>query len=131
VERILLCTFDPLLRKALQGPLMDAGYRVDTADYPADAIRHVMHGKFKAVVLDSGGIGLDAPDAAVIIRRLSDNIRIIVLGDNGPAPNIHSNPDIYSLEKPVDMGKLKRILAGVPQPLNALNSLKDRRSHRL
>jgi len=100
----------------LHAPLMDEGWMVECADYPADAIRLVMRKKFGAVILDSGGFGLDARDAAVIIRNLNDEIRVIVLGENG------FGPDIYSLEKPLDLVRLKRMIKGISAHRKSLKS---------
>lgn len=106
MEKVLLCSFDPMLKKGLQGPLSDAGFCMDSVDYPAEAIRLIMNKTYKAVILDTGGIGMDPYDAAIIIKNLASEVKVIILGANG------GGQEVYSISKPVDTFRLKDILRG-------------------
>lgn len=111
MERLLFCTHDPMLRKGLYGPLMDDGHQVEWIEHPADAVRLVLQGRwrtrYRAVVLDSDGIGLDARDAAGIIRRLSPGIHVFIIGQADPLG------ESFTLDKPVDVDRLRNLLRSV------------------
>jgi DNA-binding response OmpR family regulator len=104
MKSILLCTYDPLLLKGLYGPLMDDGYSVEAIDHPAEAVKRTLRKRYGAVILDSDGIGLDARDAALIIKNISPGIHILTIGQGD------SIGGSYVFEKPVDIEKLRSFL---------------------
>jgi DNA-binding NtrC family response regulator len=106
MNRILFCTYDPILRKVLYGPLRDDGYLVEVAEHPAEAVQRSFMDRYAAVILDSDGIGLDARDASQIIKKHSPGVRVFVIGGRS------AFPDDYCLEKPVDIGLLRNLLRG-------------------
>jgi DNA-binding NtrC family response regulator len=107
MNRVLFCTFDPMLRKALYGVLRDDGYVVEMTEHPAEAVQRVFETRYAAVILDSDGIGLDVRDAAEIIRKHSPGAHVFFIGRGG------SFSEGFSLEKPVDIGLLRNLLRGV------------------
>jgi DNA-binding response OmpR family regulator len=106
MNRVLLCTYDPMLLKGLYGPLMDDGYSVDVTEHPAEAVRRVMNGGYVAVMLDSDGIGLNAQDAAVIIQEISPDIHILIIGQSDRAGG-------YVFERPVAIDRLRKLLRDI------------------
>lgn len=104
MDRILFCSYDPMLRKVLYGPLRDDGFVVEVAEHPAEAVQRAFGSRYSAVILDSDGIGLDVRDAAEIIRKHSPGVHVFLVGQGG------NLPDTYSLDKPVDIGLLRNLL---------------------
>lgn len=80
IKNILLCSHNPIFIKGIYGHLRDAGYCVDTCEHPADAVKAVIGASYTAVILDSGDIGLNAEDAAAIIKTVRPDIHITVIG---------------------------------------------------
>jgi DNA-binding NtrC family response regulator len=103
MNRVLLCTHDPMLLKVLYGPLRDDGYAVEVTDHPAEAVRCVLNDRYSAVMLDSDGIGLNAQDAAVIIQAISPDIHILIIGQSEAGGG-------YAFERPVAIDRLRDLL---------------------
>jgi DNA-binding NtrC family response regulator len=99
-ENILLCSQDPLLTKELYGPLRDSGYLVEISEHAAEAIKCMLGKHYLAVILDSRDVGLNVIEAVTIIKSLSPEIYILMIGE-------HDNvSDVYSVKKPEDLERL-------------------------
>jgi DNA-binding response OmpR family regulator len=107
VSEILLCTQNPILIKGIYGILRDEGYGVEIADYPAHAVQKILHGEYRAVIIDTHAFGLPAEDAVRIIRVVSPEIVIILVGCR------EYEADALSVRMPVDLGELKRLVHGI------------------
>jgi len=99
-ESILLCSQDPLLTKELYGPLRDSGHRVEISEHAAEAIKCILGKNYLAVILDSRDVGLNVIEAAAIIKSLSPEIYILIIGEHDNAS------DVYSMKKPEDLERL-------------------------
>ncbi len=99
-ESILLCSQDPLLTKQLYGPLSDFGYMVEIREHAAEAIKCILAKHYLVVILDSRDVGLNVIEAATIIKSLSPEIYILVLGEHD------NDSDAYSVKNPEDLDRL-------------------------
>lgn len=103
-HNILLCSQDPIFIKGLYGPLRDSGYRVETIEHPADAIKCVFSGTYLSVILDSRDIGITASDAATIIKTVKPETHIIVIGKDV------SKGDLCIMMQPDALDQLKKLI---------------------
>ena len=99
-ESILLCSQDPLLTKQLYGPLSDFGYMVEIREHAAEAIKCILGKHYLVVILDSRDVGLNVIEAATIIKSLSPEIYILVIGE------LDNDSDAYSVKNPEDLDRL-------------------------
>ncbi len=99
-DNILLCSQDPLLTKELYGPLRDSGCGVEISEHPAEAIKCILGKHYLAVILDSRDVGLNVIEAATIIKSLSPDIYIFIIGEHDSAA------DVFSVKRPEDLGRL-------------------------
>ena len=97
---ILLCSQHPLLTRELYGPLRDSGRRVEIIEHAAEAIKCILEKRYLAVILDSRDVGLNVIEAAAIIRSLSPDIHILIIGEHG------DDSDEYSVKGPEDLDRL-------------------------
>jgi len=105
---ILLCSQNPLLTKELYGPLRDSGYRVEISEHAAEAIKCILGKHYLAVILDSSDVGLNVIEAVNIIKSLSPDIYIFVVGE-------HDNTaDVYSVKRPEDLERLVEFINNLP-----------------
>ena len=102
--QILICTYDSMLIKGLENPLRDAGFSVTVTDHAASAIRKVMEKLFAAVVLDSQVVGLSVDEALPIIRHVSPDTKVFVIGEAG------AGQDVYSIPRQSCLPELIRII---------------------
>jgi len=107
MREILLCTHNPMLIKSLYGVLRDERYEVEIADHPAQAVQLIMLHDFHAVIMDSDSFGLSADDAARIIKAVSPDIKIIVIGYRD------FDADASSIRLPVDLEELKTLVHSI------------------
>lgn len=101
---LLICTHDPMLIKGLCNSLRDAGYSVTTADHAASAIKLLMERQFGTVVLDSYIVGLGVAEAIPVIRHVSPDIKVVVIGD---APSGHG---VWTVSRPTSLEELRGII---------------------
>lgn len=99
-DNILLCSQDPLLTKELYGPLRDSGCRVEIREHAAEAIKCLLVKHYLAVILDSRDVGLNVIEAATIIKSLSPDIYILIIGEHDNAA------DVYSVKRPEGLERL-------------------------
>jgi len=81
MDKIVLCSHNPLLAKNLYGILRDEGYTVAVADHPAFAVQLCLNMQYALVIFDSEFFGLSVDDAIQIIKKISPATRVLVLGD--------------------------------------------------
>jgi DNA-binding NtrC family response regulator len=104
MEEILLCTHDPILVKSLYGILRDKGHDVEIADHLALAIQLILKGHYYAVIIDGKPFGLSVEDAVQIMKTVSPEMPIIVVG--GP----ECGTDAFSIRMPVDLEEFRDVL---------------------
>lgn len=107
MNEILLCTHNPILIKNLYGVLRDEGYNVEIADHPALAVQMTLNWNYIAVVIDSEPFGLSAEDAVQIIKSVSPDMPVIIVG------YAKHTADVLSIKMPVDLEELKQAIHDV------------------
>ncbi len=107
MNEIILCTHNPILVKSLYGILRDEGYSVETADHPALAVQMVFKSSYSAIIIDSESFGLSVEEAIQIIRSVSPDMRVIVLGCAK-----HTN-DALGIKMPVDLAEFKQVVRDI------------------
>jgi len=83
MKNILLCSSNPLLIKSLYGVLRDEGYAVETVEHPALAVKKVLWSRYDFVIVDSEPFGMSAQEAAHVIRSVSPDMPIVIMGGEG------------------------------------------------
>jgi len=109
MEEILLCTHDPILVKSLYGILRDKGHDVEIADHLALAVQMILKSHYYAVIIDGKPFGLSVEDAVQIMKTVSPEMPIIVVG--GP----ESGTDALSIRMPVDLEELRELISSIHQ----------------
>lgn len=107
VNEILLCTHNPISFKNLYGILRDDGYGVETADHPALAVRMVLEQSYSAVIIDAQPFGLSVEDAAKIIKTVSPETTVILVGFND------EDRESPGIRMPMDLSELKNLVHNV------------------
>lgn len=106
-SRILICSQDTLFIKGIYAPLRDTGFQVETVEHPNEAVQCVLGAPYLAVILDSRDIGLNAGDAASIIKTLRPDTRIVIIGaDIVPR-------DVYTFERTDAIDRIKEFFRGL------------------
>lgn len=77
--RILICDDDPSVRDSLVEALSVESLEADTADRAVDAIQKIMRTRYRAIVLDLKLPGLGGLDAIPMVKRLDEDLPIIVM----------------------------------------------------
>jgi DNA-binding NtrC family response regulator len=104
MDDILLCTHDPILVKNLYGVLRDEGHDVEITDHLALAVQMLLKREYYAVIIDCKPFGLSAEDAVQIMRTVSPEMPIIVVGGTEDKPNA------LRIEGPVNLEELRALL---------------------
>jgi DNA-binding NtrC family response regulator len=106
MNKILLCSANPILIKSLYGVLRDDGHDVEVIEHPALAVQKVMAGGFGMMIVDSEPFGLSAEDAVQIIRSTMPDLPVLYVGSgtHGPMP---------AVEAPVDLEEFKRTIHNI------------------
>ncbi len=104
---ILICTHNPLLIKGLHDMLRNAGCRVALADHTAEAVQTAMKRFYHAVILDAQAFGMPAEDAAEVIRTVSPDTKIILVG------HPECEADAKSITVPLDLEQLRSAVHGI------------------
>jgi len=112
MEEILLCTHDPILVKSLYGILRDKGHNVEIADHLALAVQMILKSHYYAVIIDGKPLGLSVEDAVQIMKTVSPEMPIIVVG--GP----EREADALSIRMPVDLEELRELINSIHQSHN-------------
>ncbi|MBF0327586.1 MAG: hypothetical protein HQL10_00335 [Nitrospirae bacterium] len=107
VRKILLCSQHPIFIKGVYGALSDAGYQIETSEHPAGAVRSVFDSYYSVVIIDSRDIGLQASDAAMIIRTVRPDIHVVLIGKSIVADGF------YSVENPDEIERIKEIVSNI------------------
>jgi|GEM_PF-1023622 len=109
MEEILLCTHDPILVKGLYGILRDKGCGVEIADHLALAIQMILKKHYYFAIIDGKPFGLSVEDAVEIMKTVSPEMPIIVVGDP------KCGTDALSIKMPVDLEELRELINSVYQ----------------
>ncbi len=104
MNKILLCTHNPISIKNIYGILRDEGFGVETADHPALAVRMVLEQNYSAVIIDSQPFGLPVGDATRIIKTVSPETTVILVGCNDV------DEDGLGISVPMDLSELKNLI---------------------
>lgn len=107
MKKILLCTHNPISVKNLYGILRDEGFAVETADHPALAVRMVLEQGYSAVIIDSQPFGLSVADATKIIKTVSPETAVILVGCKD------DDQDGLGINMPMDLSELRNLLHDV------------------
>src|SRR5512140_497933 len=109
MTQVLLCTHDPILVKSLYGVLRDDGHNVEIADHLALAVQMILKDHYYAVIIDGKPFGLSVEDAVQIMKTVSPDMPIIVVG--GPEDGAGS----MSIRIPVDIEELRELINSIHQ----------------
>ena len=109
MDEILLCTHDPILVKSLYGVLRDEGHNVEIADHLALAVQMILKNHYYAVIIDGKPFGLSVEDAVQIMKTVSPEMPIIMVG--GP----EYEADTLSIKMPVDLEELRELISSMHQ----------------
>jgi DNA-binding NtrC family response regulator len=112
MNEILLCSHNPILIKSIYGMLRDEGYIVEVADHPALAVQMALNWNYTAVIIDSEPFGLSSDDAVQIIKSVSPDMPVIVVGQARPAN------DVLSIRMPVDLEEFRQAIHDMHQYQN-------------
>lgn len=107
VDNILLCAHNPISVKNLYGILRDEGLSVETADHPALAVRMVLEGDYRAVIIDAQPFGLSVADATKIIKSISPETAVILVGCD------EDDQDGLGINVPMDLSELRSLVHDV------------------
>ena len=110
MSNVLLCTHNPILIKNFYGILRDGGFNVEIADHPALAVQMVFEGKYVAVIIDSESLGLSAEETVRIMKSISPDMPIIVVGNDNYAG------EVLSVRTPVDLEEFKEVIHTLISP---------------
>ena len=109
MDEILLCTHDPILVKSLYGVLRDEGHNVEIADHLALAVQMILKNHYHAVIIDGKPFGLSVEDAVQIMKAVSPEMPIIVVGD------LEYETEALSIRMPVDLEELMELINNIHQ----------------
>jgi len=104
MNEVLFCTHNPILIKSLYGILIDEGYHVEIVDHPAFAVQKILTGNYGVLIIDSKPFGLSIEDAIQIIKTISPDMTVIVVGYSG------HDTDTFSIEVPIDLEEFKKAI---------------------
>ncbi|MCL5022208.1 MAG: hypothetical protein M1497_02360 [Nitrospirae bacterium] len=104
MHEVLLCTHNPILTKNFYGMLRDEGLDVALADHPALAVQMVLQRQYVAVIIDSESFGLSAEEAVEIMRSISPDMPIVVVG------NETYTAGVLNVRMPIDLEEFKEVI---------------------
>ena len=107
MNRILLCAHNPISVRNVYGILRDEGFEVETAEHPALAVRMVLQQSYDAVIIDAQPFGLSTRDATKIIKTVSPETTVILLGCSD------EDQDGLGINMPMDLAELKNLVHNV------------------
>lgn len=105
MKNVLLCSSNPLLTKNLYGILREQGYSVDTVEHPSHAVRYVLFGLCDLLIIDAEPFGMQAEDAAEVVRAVAPDLHILILGETSG-----QQTSLPALGTPVDLEKFTRLV---------------------
>jgi DNA-binding NtrC family response regulator len=103
MKNILLCSSNALLIRNLYGVLRDE----ETVEHPALAVKKVLRAQYDFVIVDSEPFGMSAQEAAQIIKSVSPNMPIMIMGDEWE--NDHAD----GMAAPLDLEEFKRTVHSI------------------
>lgn len=87
--------------------LRDDGNDVEIADHPSQAVQMVLKKKYAKIIIDSEPFGLSVEDAIKIIKTVSPEIVVIIVGYAGP------DYAVVGIKEPLDLEEFKRTIHGI------------------
>jgi DNA-binding NtrC family response regulator len=106
MNKILLCSANPILIKSLYGVLRDDGHDVEVTEHPALAVQKIMAGGYNMMIVDSEPFGLSAEDAVQIIKSTMPDMPVLYVGSG-----LHGL--LPAVEAPVDLAEFKRTIHNI------------------
>jgi DNA-binding NtrC family response regulator len=113
MENILLCSHNPILIKNIYGILRDDGNDVEIADHPSHAVQMVLKKSYAKIIIDSEPFGLSVEDAIKIIKTISPEIVVIIIG------YVCHDSAVVNIEEPINLEEFKRTI----HELNGFNQI--------
>jgi DNA-binding response OmpR family regulator len=107
MNEILVCTHNPILMKGLYGILRDEGFQVSVADHAAPAVQMVLKSQYAAVIIDVQIFGLPVDDTVRIIKAISPETPVIVVGCSD------EDQDGLSIKVPADLAEVRKVVHNV------------------
>ncbi len=110
MDKILICTPDPIFLKSLYAFLREQGYAVETTEQTARAVQRVFETHYAAVILDADGVGLSAREAVRIMKRVAAEMPVIIAGATC------SPEGAVCIAEPVDLEELGQAIRAIVEP---------------
>lgn len=121
MRNILLCSQEPLLVKEIYGLLRDEGFEVDTVEYIADSVRWYLIKSYDAVILDTRNVGLNALEAASIMKNVFPDTPIFLIGDEHNRKDFYIREGIYVIDTPVELDRFIHIFKEIMQKRHSVS----------
>ena len=109
MRNLLLSTQDQIFIKGLYSPLRDEGFEVDIVEHASESVRYSLHKSYGVVILDSRDVGLNAYEAASIIKHIRPETTLVLLVDTDIMEN-ELIDDIFIIETPVELDYFIKLL---------------------
>jgi DNA-binding NtrC family response regulator len=121
MRNILLCSQEPLLVKEIYRLLRDEGFEVDTVEYIADSVRWYLIKSYEAVILDTRNVGLNAMEAASIMKNVFPETPIFLIGDEHYRNESIVREGIYVIDTPVELDRFIHIFKEIMQKRHSVS----------
>ncbi len=121
MRNILLCSQEPILIKELYGLLRDDGFEVDTVEYIADSVRWYLIKSYDAVILDTRNVGLNALEAASIMKNIFPETPIFLIGGEHNRNESGIREGIYVIDAPVELDHFIHIFKEIMQKRHSVS----------
>ena len=108
MNKVLLCSQNPILIRNLYGILRDEGHDVETAEHPALAVTMALGRNYAAIIFDSDPFGLSVADAIKIIKTVHPRILVIFVGYD------RLDSDSLNIRVPADLEEFKHAIHDIP-----------------
>ena len=106
MKRILLCSSNPLLVKALYATLREEGYAVEEVEHPSLAVQKILAGSYDLTIMDAEPFGMSAEEAARIVGTIAPAMPILCLGGEGRG----CREGLPLLTVPADLDAIKEMI---------------------
>lgn len=132
-KTILIAYQDDLWAQSLSTFFYETGHRVETARLLSDMIRKVQSGNIDVVLLDDEIEGVKACDIALLFKKISDKIQVIVISSEASlrlVKRLRGAGIFYQAMKPVDLEEVESAVKSAFQKIEREN-LQRRVRHEL
>ncbi|HXX57678.1 MAG TPA: hypothetical protein VEI96_06730 [Thermodesulfovibrionales bacterium] len=103
MNKILLCTHNPLLMKSFYGILRDEGYSIEVVEQRSSVIQRALGKGYSTVIIDSESFGLSAEEIVGILRTILPDVPVLVIGGHPCAEGA------LSVKAPVDLEEFRQV----------------------